>query len=190
MFHATIATVVWVTLLTLCAGALAQDPAPAEDPLLAPEGKCAFDDEPDAHHRDQRLAMHCLVAYIRTASDLPPLRSSEQLRHSATYKARRIAACKTFTHHPCGDKLDVPFQQAQLTRLGKWVVGEDLAWGVDADATPRAIIRRWLRSPTHRRVLLTKEFSHLGIRRRRLQMKGAPAGSVLWVAHVGRPARG
>ena len=40
------------------------------------------------------------------------------------------------------------------------------------------------------RVLLAKSFTHLGLRRRRLRMKGAPAGAVLWVAHLGGPPSG
>jgi uncharacterized protein YkwD len=196
VFQDTIATVICAIALTLGLTATltssvqaGQAPKPAaDDALLAAPGTCAGDDDPEAHHRVQRLAMHCLVAHLRKAAELPRLRSNETLRRSATYKARRIAACKTFTHHPCGDKLDVPFQEAQLTREGRWVVGEDLAWGVGQDATARAILAKWLRSPSHREVLLTKSFSHLGLRRRRLKMQGAPRGAVLWVAHLGRPA--
>jgi uncharacterized protein YkwD len=209
VFQDTIATVICATALTLCAlGATAAAgqappagtaPAPevvappqlpvAEDPLIAPRGTCIADANPAAHHRNQRLAMHCLLAHLRRRAGLPPLRSNASLRHSATYKARRVAACKVFTHNPCGDALGVPFQQALLTRRGRWTVGENLAWGVDAGATARAILDKWLRSPTHRRVLLTRSFGHLGVRRRRLAMEGAPPGAVLWVAHLGRPAR-
>lgn len=166
-----------------------EPPAAEDDPLLAPPGRCRGDADPDAHHRTQRLAMHCLIRHLRRERDLPRLRSSPMLRRSATYKARRIAACRTFTHHPCGDELAVPFRQAQVTRAGRWIVGEDLAWGVGEEASARAILARWLRSPSHRRVLLDRRVTHLGLRRRRLRMRGAPRGSVLWVAHLGRPAR-
>jgi uncharacterized protein YkwD len=190
VFHETIATVICATALTLCLAV----PSPAQDagtadPLLAPRGTCAGDDDPQAHHRTQRLAMHCLIDHLRVESGLPRLRRSVALRRSAIYKARRIAACKEFSHHPCGDELGVPFQEAQLTRHGRWTVGEDLAWGVGQGATARAIIAKWLRSPTHRRVLLTRSFSHLGVRRRRLGMRHAPRGAVLWVVHLGRPSR-
>ena len=188
MFQDTIATVICVTALTLWA--FAAPAAAADDPLLPPAGTCRGDDDPRAHHRTQRLAMHCLLAHLRTRAKLPLLRSNATLRRSAIYKARRIAACRTFTHNPCGDALDVPFREAQLTRRGRWIVGEDLAWGVGPDATPRAILAKWLRSESHRKVLLTESFSHVGLRRRRLAMEGAPRGSILWVAHLGRPASG
>lgn len=175
-------------LLCLAAPAAAQD-ADDEDQLLAPPGTCRGDANPRAHHRTQRLAMHCLLAHLRETAELPALRSHPSLRHSAIYKARRIAECRTFTHNPCGDALAEPFRRAQVTRRGQWLVGEDLAWGKGPTATARSILQKWLGSPTHREVLLDRQFGHVGMRRRRLRMTGAPRGAVLWVVHVGRPSR-
>lgn len=160
-----------------------------DDPLLASRGVCRGDDDPDVHHRIQRLAMHCLIRHLRREAGLRPLRSNTDLRHSAIYKARRIAECKTFTHNPCGDALAEPFRRAQVTRRGRWMVGEDLAWGIRGTATARSVLNHWLASKTHRAVLLDDQFSHVGVRRRRLRMRGAPRGAVLWVVHVGRPIR-
>jgi uncharacterized protein YkwD len=183
-----------LAVLATAAPAVAQDapraPAPADDPLLVPPGRCAGDDAPAAHHRTQRLAMHCLIRGLRRRAGVPIVRSNVPLRHSATYKARRIAACRVFTHAPCGDELSVPFLQADVTRHGPWTVGEDLGWGAGRRATARDVVGRWLRSPTHRAVLVDERFTHLGVRRRRLRMRGAPVGAVLWVAHLGRRARG
>ena len=178
--------------LALAPTAAGQAEAPPEpdDPLLPAAGLCRGSDDPDAHHRIQRLAMHCLVRGVRRRADVPAARSSVALRHSAIYKARRIAACRVFTHAPCGDELAVPFMKARLTSAGPWEVGENLGWGVGPEATARDVVARWLRSPSHRDVLLDPAFTHLGVRRRRLRMEGAPVGAVLWVAHLGRRARG
>jgi uncharacterized protein YkwD len=162
----------------------------ADDPLVAPPGTCAGDADPSAHHRVQRLAMHCLIDEVRRRARLSRLRSSAELRRSATYKARRIAACRIFTHAPCGDELARPFREAAVARSGRWRVGENLAWGVGTAATPRVVLGKWLRSPAHRAVLLDEHFDYVGLRRRRLAMHGAPRGSVIWVAHLGRPASG
>ena len=189
MFQDTIATVICATALTLGLLAAPAGAQRADDPLLAPAGACAGDADPSAHHRVQRLAMHCLLDHLRAEAGLRRLREARALRHSATYKARRIAACRVFSHNPCGDALDVPFHRARLTRHGRWLVGEDLGWGVGPDATARAVLAKWLRSPSHRAVLLARRFSHVGLRRRRLAMEGAPRGAVIWVAHLGRPAR-
>ena len=157
------------------------------DVLLPPPGVCANADDATVHHGVQRRAMHCLLSELRATAALPDLRESARLRRSATYKARRIAACRYFSHFPCGDRLAVPFQRVQMTRRGGWIVGENLAYGVDQEASPRAIVEKWLRSPTHLEVLLDPDFTYVGIRRRRIRMRGAPLGSVIWVAHVGVP---
>ena len=155
--------------------------------LLPAPGTCAHEDNAEAHHRLQRVAMHCLLDAARAQAELPRLRPSVHLRHSATYKARRIAACRVFSHYPCGDRLASSFDKAGVTQQGRWLVGENLAYGVGPESTPRQILTRWLESPTHRAVLEDRRFTYAGLRRRRLRMKGAPVGSVIWVLHVGRP---
>jgi len=160
------------------------------DVLLPPPGTCAYAEDATAHHSLQRQAMHCLLSTIRETAAMPDLRESERLRRSATYKARRIAACRFFSHYPCGDQLALPFQRVQLSRSGGWVVGENLAWGIGGDASPRAIVEKWLRSPPHFEVLLDPDFTYAGVRRRRIRMRGAPAGAVIWVLHLGVPWSG
>ena len=174
--------------LLLAAPAAAQEPE--EDPLLPPARACRGAQNVDAHFRTQRLAMHCLINLVRKEAGRRKVRSSAALRHSATYKARRIAACKRFTHSPCGDDLAAPFHQAHLTKGRPWFVGENLGWRRLEDATAHEIVRGWLASPTHRRVLLDRRFTHLGVRRRRLRLDDLPHGIVIWVAHLGKPKRG
>jgi uncharacterized protein YkwD len=174
-------------LITILTATAAQA---AVDSLLPAASACAGDSDQTAHHRVQRLAMHCVIDRVRLAAGLPRLTPSADLRRSATYKARRIAACRVFTHSPCGDALAVPFRQARLTRARRWRIGENLAWGIGRSATARDVVNRWLRSPAHRAVLLSRDFRYAGVRRRRLAMEGAPRGAVIWVAHLGTPATG
>jgi hypothetical protein len=173
-------------LLLTAVPAHAQDD---EDPLLPLAGTCAHEDNPDAHHRLQRLAMHCLLDEMRALAGLPRLEASVFLRHSSTFKARRIADCRVFSHFPCGDRLAGAFDRAGLARQGRWLVGENLGYGVEEGSTAREILAKWLRSPTHRAVLEDERFAYVGVRRRRLAMRGAPEGSVIWVAHLGVPRR-
>ncbi|HEV2815163.1 MAG TPA: CAP domain-containing protein [Solirubrobacteraceae bacterium] len=167
------------------AGAQAED----EDPLLPPARACRGATNVEAHFRTQRLAMHCLINLVRVEAGLRKVRSSAPLRHSATYKARRIAACKTFTHSPCGDDLAAPFHEADVTKGRPWYVGENLGWRKLEEATAYELLRGWLASPTHRKVLLDRRFTHLGVRRRRLRMNDLPSGIVIWVAHLGTPKK-
>ena len=180
-------TAVIPVVLALAAAAPASAQQEDEDPLLPPPGTCAHEDNLEAHHGLQRLAMHCLLDAVRRRAGLRRFRASVYLRHSAIYKARRIADCKVFSHYPCGDRLASSFDKAGVTRRGRWLVGENLAYGVGPDSTPREILIKWLDSPTHRAVLEDERFTHGGLRRRRLRMKGAPVGSVIWVLHVGVP---
>ena len=160
--------------------------APAR--TLAPPGACRGDSDAEAHHRTQRLAMHCLVRSVRAIAQVSDPVSSVTLRHSATLKARRIAECRTFTHFPCGDPFATALRRTTLAR-NRWLLGENLAWGVGGRATARYVVSRWLQSTTHREVLTDPRLTHVGVRRRRLKLKGAPKGAVLWVLHMGTPLR-
>ncbi|HEV3000518.1 MAG TPA: CAP domain-containing protein [Solirubrobacteraceae bacterium] len=168
-------------------------PAPAAatepDPLLPPARACRGATNVDAHFRTQRLAMHCLVNLVRQRAGVGKVHSSAALRHSATYKARRIAECRRFTHSPCGDDLSAPFHQAHLTLGRPWYVGENLGWRPLKEATAYEILRGWLASGPHRDVLLEPRFTHLGVRRRRLRLDDLPRGIVIWVAHLGTPKK-
>lgn len=181
------ATLAAIGLLALPAAAGAQEGG--TDPLLPPARACPGAQNVNAHFRTQRLAMHCLINLVRTEAGRRRVYSSAALRHSATYKARRIAACRRFTHSPCGDDLAAPFHQARLTKGRPWFVGENLGWRPLEEATAFEIVRGWLASPSHRRVLLDRRFTHLGVRRRRLRLDDLPSGIVIWVAHLGTPKK-
>jgi uncharacterized protein YkwD len=51
-----------------------------------------------------------------------------------------------------------PGQRARVRHTG-----ENLAWGKGSFATPSAIVREWLASPTHRANLLRPGFDRIGI---------------------------
>lgn len=176
-----------IALLALPAAAAAQEGE--KDPLLPPARACRGAQNVEAHFRTQRLAMHCLINLVREEAGRRKVRSSATLRHSATYKARRIAACKRFTHSPCGDDISVPFHEADVTDGRPWLIGENLGWRPVEEATAFEILRGWLASPSHRRVLVDRRFTHLGVRRRRLRLDDLPSGIVIWVAHLGTPSQ-
>ena len=173
-------------LLALVAlGGASSTAAAAPTRALAPPGACPGATDPKAHHRTQRLAMHCLVRWARATAQVPDVTSSVTLRHSATLKARRIAECRTFTHSPCGDPFGTALHRVTLKKKGSWLLGENLAWGVGGRATARHVIANWLQSKAHREVLTDPRLVQIGVRRRRLTLDGAPKGAVLWVLHMG-----
>ena len=62
---------------------------------------------------------------------------------------------------------------ARLRSSGvRGTMGENLAWGVGAEAHARFVVRRWLASPPHRANLLRRGFRRVGI----ASLRGAFAG--------------
>ncbi len=182
----TLLVVLAATLLALVPSSAAASGSAARK-LLAPPGECPGASDAKAHHRIQRLALQCLIRFARQIAVRPDVVESQTLRRSATRKARRIAECRTFTHNPCGDALGAQLRGVDLESR-RWLLGENLTWGARGyRTTAEAAVERWLNSREHRRILLDERFTHLGVRRRRLALKGAPRGAVLWVLHLGTP---
>jgi uncharacterized protein YkwD len=44
-----------------------------------------------------------------------------------------------------------------------WKVGEDIYWGSGLESSPVAAVQAWMKSSTHRAVILTKCFRHIGV---------------------------
>ena len=61
---------------------------------------------------------------------------------------------------------------------GAGAIGEDLAWGTGSYGTPSAIVKLWLNSPPHRRVLFAKDLRYVGIGRATGRFQGASGAAV------------
>jgi uncharacterized protein YkwD len=61
---------------------------------------------------------------------------------------------------------------------GTGAIGEDLAWGTGSYASPSAIVKLWLNSPPHRRVLLAKDLRYVGIGRASGRFQGYGGAAV------------
>ena len=65
------------------------------------------------------------------------------------------------------------------------ILGENLAWGSHNLATPRSIVRGWMKSPGHRANMLQPQFRHIGIG----IVRAAPTGAnnaATYAAEFGR----
>jgi uncharacterized protein YkwD len=67
----------------------------------------------------------------------------------------------------------------------RWTVGEVIAWGSSSRGTPRSIFKSWMRSSTHRRVILTKRWRDVGIGCARGTYRGF-SGAVMYTIDFGR----
>jgi uncharacterized protein YkwD len=101
----------------------------------------------------------------RAENGAPPLRADRRLALAARRHARDMVAHHYFAHEsPSGER-----PSARVARTGwlhgrrRWRIGEDLAWGRGPYGRPGAIVAAWLRSPAHRRVMLSRAYRVVGI---------------------------
>jgi uncharacterized protein YkwD len=121
-------------------------------------------------------ATHCLINVERKQRGLAPLRSNAKLiraahRHSLDMVARRYFAHQSLSGRTLVDRLRV------IGYLGggcsSWAAGETIAWGSGGGKSPASRVAAWMRSRTHRPILLGASFRELGIG----VAPGTPTGS-------------
>lgn len=136
---------------------------------LAPDGAvapCANRDLPyEADPVAVREAMLCEIGAARERRDARPLRAGAELDLAAARHATDMVERRYFSHvSPGGGDLADRARRAGFARSDcSWRVGEVLAWGVGSRSTARATVRAWLRSPSHRRILVSDRYGRLGL---------------------------
>jgi len=143
---------------------------------------CAGADATGGPASARAAAVVCLTGQARARAHRNALRGAAALRRSAALKVDSIERCGTFTHTPCGNKMQSAMSRTGYAR-GCYSVGENLAW-VSVGVTPRQVVKAWLASPEHRANLLDVHFRDTGVASRVVTL--ADAGRVeLWVQHFG-----
>jgi uncharacterized protein YkwD len=106
----------------------------------------------------------CLVNQARARNRIPPLRIDPRLVRAARRHSRDMVARGYFSHtSPQGLSSSERIARTGFMRgRRRWTVGENIAWRTGA-ANPGAIVRGWLASAAHRRVLLDRRFRVAGI---------------------------
>jgi uncharacterized protein YkwD len=96
------------------------------------------------------------VNRVRAAHGLGALRTDSRLIRAARSHTQTMLHRNTFAHGNTA---------ARLRRFGirSGRVGENLAWGAGTYGSAEAIVRMWLRSPTHRANLLHRSFRKIGL---------------------------
>ena len=141
--------------------------APAAAPSSAAAKACA---NRTAHPSDVRSATIkkatlCLLNKRRKAHDKRKLRHNRRLAKAARVHARDMARNDYFAHDtPTGiDFVDRILRTDYVKPDDGWTLGENLAWGSHELATPRAIVKAWMKSPGHRENILNGKFREIGI---------------------------
>jgi uncharacterized protein YkwD len=122
-------------------------------------------------------AMIEAINSARAQSGLPALRPSAALGRSAHAYSRQLMSRGVLAHG----------LSAAASRT-TWHIGEALALRRGRRAQVSATVRAWLRSPTHRRLLLNRSMPWLGVGMARGRYHGGPG--VIWVLRLGRRGAG
>lgn len=110
-------------------------------------------------------AVVCLINAKRAKHGLRKLKPRPKLRRPAQRHSRYMHRHDCFAH-VCPGEADVFERLRRSGYLGhssNWGYGETIGWGSRRKGTPRKIVRSWMRSPAHRKVILTGSFRHVGV---------------------------
>jgi uncharacterized protein YkwD len=149
-------TLIRASVLAACVSALVPAAAAAQScprPATAPTGPSLAQARP---------AIVCLLNAERRAHGLPALREHKQLRKAARRYAATMVRRQFFSHNRRGLIRRVS-STGYLRHARHWALGENIAWGSDASGSPAAIVNAWMASPRHRRNILSRRFSRIGI---------------------------
>ena len=118
-----------------------------------------------APEAEVRATVRCLVNETRARHGLAPLRPSPALSRAAEAHSADMVARHYFEHvGPGGGSVADRARQAGYIRGARdWSLGEDIGWGTGSLSTPAAMVRAWMDSPPHRRVILDRGFRDIGV---------------------------
>ncbi len=120
-------------------------------------------DSADIVRTQQRML--CLMNVARAHAGLAPLHPNQCLHRVAARHAHDMVNRRYFAHTtPNGWD---PGRRAQASgyvpRTARWIVGENIAWGVAGAATAGWVVNAWMHSPPHRHNILGRQFRDVGI---------------------------
>ncbi|MEA2661472.1 MAG: hypothetical protein QOH08_1044 [Chloroflexota bacterium] len=106
----------------------------------------------------------CLLNGERADQGLPPLKENAELASAAAAHSQEMVAQQYFDHvgKDGTDPVDRIRAAGYIPNIGVWTVGENLAWGTGALATPKEIVSAWMHSQGHRENILRPQFKEIG----------------------------
>jgi uncharacterized protein YkwD len=106
----------------------------------------------------------CLLNGERADRGLAALTLNAQLAQAALGHARDMVEQGYFSHDSADGRsmTDRVRATGYIPKDASWIVGENLAWGSGALATPRAIANAWMNSEGHRENILNGRFREIG----------------------------
>lgn len=157
-------------------------------PATAQAACTAADRHPDeASVKQLRAATVCLLNAERRKAGRKPLKANGSLALAGQRHARDMVRRRYFAHDSLGGRSFKSriLRAGYVHRGASALIGENLAWGAGRGATPRSIVRGWMKSPGHRRNVLNATFREVGIG----VVRAAPRaldGAATYAAEFGR----
>ena len=107
----------------------------------------------------------CLLNGERADHGLRPLTENDKLARAAAGHSADMVARTYFAHEGLDGSTirDRIGATGYIPSRGRWVIGENLAWGTGALATPRAIVNAWMNSAGHRENILHPDYKEIGL---------------------------
>jgi uncharacterized protein YkwD len=115
--------------------------------------------------RRVKAATLCLINRERARYGERPLKVNRHLMRAARVHSDEMVTRDYFSHVSPGGQTPLDRIRASgfiAKRVG-WSIGENIAWGTMWLATPRAIVRSWMASPSHRANILNRTYRFTGI---------------------------
>jgi uncharacterized protein YkwD len=109
-----------------------------------------------------------LINSVRAQHGCAPVKISYALSRAAERHSREMVRYGYFSHSSlAGQTLGSRIMRSGYRGVGTRAlrVGEVISWGAGALGSAESIVYRWLRSPTHRTIILSRAWRHIGVGR-------------------------
>ncbi|HLB20989.1 MAG TPA: CAP domain-containing protein [Solirubrobacteraceae bacterium] len=147
---------------------------PAPSAVAAPSARasttaCAGAElAPTAHNAAAvSLATLCVMNQMRSARGLRPLRYNAPLARIAAGQAGDMVRGRYFADRSLSGRSPLAriLASSYVAHLAsmRLLTAQNIGWGTGPNATPAGIVRAWMESPPHRRILLTAGYRDAGV---------------------------
>jgi uncharacterized protein YkwD len=112
---------------------------------------------------DAQAAVACLINKQRARNHMRRVSYSPTLGTAALEHSSAMASQNFFSHEGDGTPVSRAANAGYMAGARAWGIGENLEWATDGAATPKGVVRAWMKSPEHRSVILSRQFRQVGI---------------------------
>lgn len=115
--------------------------------------------------KEARSSVTCLINKRRKHNGLRKVTLDVRLVRAAQRHSTAMDRQNFFDHDSPGgsDPISRIQRSGYLSGASSWAVGENIRWGSGSLGTPRVAVREWMNSPSHRHIMLSGRYRHVGV---------------------------